>query len=58
MTNSETPEERRARYLRYAASADEMAFRCREVELRNAYLALAKSWKSLAEEDNLKDPKP
>ena len=54
MTNSETPEGRRVRYLRYAADAEEMALRAREDQMEQAYLALAKSWRVLAEEANQK----
>ena len=50
MGNSETPDVRRVRYLRYSAEAEEMALRAREDELKRAYLALAKSWRRLAEE--------
>ena len=45
---SETPEQRRARYLRLAAEAEAVAEQCRSSELRSAYLALARSWTLLA----------
>jgi hypothetical protein len=45
---SETPDQRRARYLRLAAEAEATARQCRGVELREAYMALARSWTSLA----------
>jgi hypothetical protein len=44
----ETPEQRRARYLRLAAEAEAIARQCRGVELREAYMALARSWTLLA----------
>jgi len=47
---SETPEQRRARYLRLAAEAEAMAERCGGGELRDAYLALARSWVLLAKD--------
>jgi len=50
---SETPDQRRARYLRLAAEAQAVAAQCRGAELREAYLALARSWALLA-----KDVKP
>jgi hypothetical protein len=48
MTEPETPEQRRARYLRLAAEAQAIAARCRGTDLRDAYLALARSWTLLA----------
>jgi hypothetical protein len=50
---SETPEQRRARYMRLAAEAEAIAAQCRGPELRDAYLALARSWTLLA-----RDTKP
>jgi len=47
---SETPEQRRARYLRLAAEAEAMAERCRGSDLRSAYVALARSWTLLAQD--------
>jgi hypothetical protein len=44
----ETPRQRRARYLRLAADAEAMASQCRGTDLRDAYLALARSWTALA----------
>jgi hypothetical protein len=44
----ETPKQRRARYLRLAAEAQAAAEECRGGELREAYLALARSWALLA----------
>jgi hypothetical protein len=44
----ETPAQRRARYLRLAAEAEAIAVRCRGSDLRDAYLALARSWTLLA----------
>jgi hypothetical protein len=45
----ETPEHRRARYLRLAAEAEATAEECRG-DLRTAYLALARSWALLAQD--------
>ena len=50
---SETPGQRRARYLRLAVEAEAAAAQCRGTELREAYLTLARSWALLA-----KDIKP
>jgi hypothetical protein len=47
---SETPEQRRARYLRLAADAETAAGKCRSPDLRDAYLSLAKSWLLLAKD--------
>ena len=47
---SETPEQRRARYSRLAAEAEAIARQCRGAELRDAYLALARSWTLLAKD--------
>jgi hypothetical protein len=47
---SETPDQRRARYLRLAAEAEAIAAQCRGAELREAYKALARSWALLAED--------
>ena len=47
---SETPDQRRARYLRLAAEAKAVAAQCRGAELREAYLALARSWTLLAKD--------
>lgn len=47
---SETPEQRRARYLRLAAEAEAMAEQCRGIDLRDAYLELARSWTLLAQD--------
>jgi hypothetical protein len=44
----ETPAERRGRYLRLAAEAKATAEQCRGSDLRDAYLALARSWALLA----------
>ena len=44
----ETPAQRRARYLRLAAEAEATAEQCRASDLRDAYLALARSWALLA----------
>lgn len=44
----ETPDQRRARYLRLAAEAEGIARQCRDPELRTAYIALARSWTQLA----------
>jgi hypothetical protein len=46
----ETPEQRRTRYLRLAADAETAAAKCRSPDLRDAYLALAKSWLLLAKD--------
>ncbi len=46
---SETPEQRRARYLRLATEAEAMAEQCRGSDLRSAYMALARSWTLLAQ---------
>ncbi len=45
---NETPVQRRARYLRLAAEAEATAELCRGSDLRDAYLALARSWVLLA----------
>jgi hypothetical protein len=45
---SETPEQRRERYLRLAAEAEAIARQCRGADLRDAYLALSRSWTLLA----------
>jgi len=45
---SETPVQRRARYLRLAAETEAIAGQCRGGDLRDAYLALARSWTLLA----------
>jgi hypothetical protein len=50
---NETPEERRARYLHLAAQAESAAERCRSADLRDAYLALARSWTLLANDVKL-----
>jgi hypothetical protein len=52
MTNNseETLEQRCARYLRLAAEARENAARTKDRETREAYLALADSWLSLAQD--------
>lgn len=47
---SETPDQRRARYLRLAAEAEAMARQCRDSDLSNAYMALARSWTLLAKD--------
>jgi len=47
--SSETPEDRRARYLRLSQEVEELASRCRDEEVRSAYLALSRSWRALAE---------
>ena len=44
----ETQTERRARYWRLAAEAEATAEQCRSSDLRDAYLALARSWALLA----------
>jgi len=45
---SETPDERRTRYLRLAEEVEELSTRCKDIEVRDAYLALALSWRTLA----------
>jgi hypothetical protein len=50
--SSETLEQRRARYLRLATEADSAAKRCASPDLRDAYLALARSWTLLARDIN------
>ncbi len=47
---SETPDQRRARYLRLAAEAEAIAGKCRGADLREAYMALARSWTTLAKD--------
>ena len=47
---SETPDQRRARYLRLAAEAEGIAKQCRDSDLSNAYMALARSWTLLAKD--------
>ena len=44
----ETLAQRRARYLRLATEAEITAEQCRSSDLRDAYLALARSWALLA----------
>ena len=51
----ETPAQRRARYLRLAAESEASAEQCRAPELREAYLALARSWTLLAKDIRLDD---
>jgi len=48
--SSETPEQRRARYLRLSAEAEASARRCPGTDLRDAYLALSRSWALLAKD--------
>lgn len=48
MAELETPGQRRARYMRLATEAEAMAERCRGDDIREAYLALARSWMLLA----------
>ena len=50
---NETPEQRRARYLRLAIQAESAAGQCRSADLRDAYLALARSWTLLANDVKL-----
>jgi hypothetical protein len=50
---NETPAQRRARYLRLAAEAEASAEQCRSADLRDAYLALARSWALLARDVKL-----
>jgi hypothetical protein len=50
---NETPAQRRARYLRLAAEGKASAEQCRDPELRDAYLALARSWALLAKDVKL-----
>jgi hypothetical protein len=52
---SETPEQRRARYVRLSAEAETAAGQCRGSALREAYLALARSWALLAKDVKLDD---
>jgi hypothetical protein len=49
----ETPAQRRARYLRLAAEAEDTAEQCRSADLRDAYIALARSWTLLARDVKL-----
>ncbi len=53
--SSETPEQRRARYLRLSAEAEATARQCRSSNLRDAYLELARSWALLAKDVKLDD---
>ena len=46
----ESPEERRGRFLRWAARARESAAKSSTPEGRNNFLAIAKSWKSMADQ--------
>jgi hypothetical protein len=50
---NEPPRKRRARYLRLAAEAEATAGECRSSDLREAYLALARSWALLAKDVKL-----
>jgi hypothetical protein len=44
----ETPQERRARYLRMAREARELASRSRTIQMREACLVMTQSWLALA----------
>ena len=46
----ETPQERRARYLRLAREAKELAAKSKTLQMREACLAMAQSWLALASE--------
>jgi hypothetical protein len=46
----ETQQERRTRYLHYAAEARNSSCRCNDPRLRDAYLQIAESWVALARE--------
>ena len=46
----ETPQERRARYLRLAREAKDLAAKSRTLQMREACLAMAQSWLALASE--------
>jgi hypothetical protein len=46
----ETPHERRARYLRLAREAKELAAKSKTLQMREACLAMAQSWLALASE--------
>ncbi len=45
---TESPLERRARYLRLAGEAKELAAKSKTVQMREACLAMAQSWLALA----------
>ena len=49
MYSKETPKERRQRYLRLAANAQEMADSSPDGEMREHYLKLATGWTALAD---------
>jgi hypothetical protein len=46
---SETPEERRGRFLRWAAKAHESAAKAPTPEARTEFMIIAESWKAMAE---------
>jgi hypothetical protein len=47
---AESPEQRRGRFLRWAAKAHESAAKSSTAETRNEFLAIANSWKSMADQ--------
>jgi hypothetical protein len=47
---AETSNERRDRYLKYAAEAETAAFRCGDSRIKDAYVNIATSWSTLAHE--------
>jgi hypothetical protein len=49
---SETPDEKRARYLRLAAEANKYATRARRLEMREACLNMVQSWLGLARDSD------
>jgi hypothetical protein len=51
----ETPQERHARYLRLAGETDEQAEKATNAQARGELRAVAKSWRRLARELELKE---
>jgi len=51
MSEVETPDERRKRYLRLAKAAADTAAKTPLPEVRELYLNLAQSWTTMADED-------
>jgi hypothetical protein len=47
---ADSPEQRLGRFLRWAAKAHESAAKSSTAETRNEFLAIANSWKSMADQ--------
>ena len=50
--NLESPDEKRARYLRLAEEANRYAVRARRLEMREACLTMVQSWLGLARDSD------